>query len=121
MSWLLDDHFTFLGYEEFTVADAPGGGTIVYDQQSLLGMSKRLRGGLKSEDLSIEAEALSYLREPLLLSFAKAAVPSRVHRPAYPDLVSIRELDSKGRVIKECRFMGLYTSAVYAESVWNIP
>ena len=56
-----------------------------------------------------------------LLSFAKAAVPSRVHRPAYPDLVSIRELDSKGKVIKECRFMGLYTSAVYAESVWNHP
>ncbi|HLA31375.1 MAG TPA: NAD-glutamate dehydrogenase, partial [Pseudomonas sp.] len=55
------------------------------------------------------------------LSFAKAAEPSRVHRPAYPDFVSIRELDSKGRVVKECRFMGLYTSGVYAESVSRIP
>ncbi|MDP3814732.1 NAD-glutamate dehydrogenase [Pseudomonas sp.] len=121
MSWLLDDHFTFLGYEEFTVADSAGGGSLVYDEKSLLGLSKRLRMGLKADDTHIEAEAVSYLREPQLLSFAKAAVPSRVHRPAYPDLVSIRELDSKGKVIKECRFMGLYTSAVYAESVWNIP
>ncbi|MEX6502525.1 NAD-glutamate dehydrogenase [Pseudomonas zhanjiangensis] len=121
LKWLLDDHFTFLGYEEFTVADAAAGGTIVYDQDSLLGLSKRLRSGLKSDDLHIEPEAVSYLREPLLLSFAKAAEPSRVHRPAYPDFVSIRELDSKGRVVKECRFMGLYTSAVYAASVWNIP
>ncbi|MDP2243281.1 NAD-glutamate dehydrogenase [Pseudomonas sp.] len=121
LNWLMDDHFTFLGYEEFTVVDAPEGGTIVYDKQSLLGLSKHLRSGLKDEDLSIEPEALSYLREPLLLSFAKAAVPSRVHRPAYPDLVSIRELDSNGRVIKECRFMGLYTSAAYAKSVWSIP
>jgi glutamate dehydrogenase len=121
MHWLLDDHFTFLGYEEFTVVDSAGGGRVVYDEQSLLGLSKRLRAGLTATDTHIEAEALSYLREPQLLSFAKAAMPSRVHRPAYPDLVSIRELDSKGRVIKECRFMGLYTTAVYAESVWNIP
>ena len=27
MNWLLDDHFTFLGYEEFTVADSADGGT----------------------------------------------------------------------------------------------
>jgi glutamate dehydrogenase len=121
MEWLLDDHFTFLGYEEFTVADSATGGSMVYDEKSLLGLSKRLRSGLKADDLHIEPEAVAYLREPQLLSFAKAAVPSRVHRPAYPDLVSIRELDAKGRVIKECRFMGLYTSAVYAESVWNIP
>ncbi|WNF48318.1 NAD-glutamate dehydrogenase [Pseudomonas sp. SG20056] len=121
MSWLLDDHFTFLGYEEFTVADSAGGGSMVYDEKSLLGMSKRLRSGLKVDELHIEPEAVAYLREPQLLSFAKAAVPSRVHRPAYPDLVSIRELDAKGKVVKECRFMGLYTSAVYAESVWNIP
>ena len=121
MSWLLDDHFTFLGYEEFTVVDSANGGNLVYDEKSLLGLSKRLRAGLKADELHIEPEAVAYLREPQLLSFAKAAVPSRVHRPAYPDLVSIRELDAKGKVIKECRFMGLYTSAVYAESVWNIP
>ncbi|WP_339079407.1 NAD-glutamate dehydrogenase [Pseudomonas sp. TMP9] len=121
MSWLLDDHFTFLGYEEFTVVDSADGGSVVYDESSLLGLSKSLRSGLTANDTQIQAEALVYLRETQLLSFAKAAVPSRVHRPAYPDLVSIRELDSSGKVIKECRFMGLYTSAVYAESVWNIP
>ncbi|WP_322978199.1 NAD-glutamate dehydrogenase [Pseudomonas sp. C11] len=121
LGWLLDNHFTFLGYEEFTVADNADGGHLLYDEKSLLGLSKRLRAGLSAEELQIEPEAVAYLREPQLLSFAKAAVPSRVHRPAYPDFVSIRELDAKGKVIKECRFMGLYTSAVYAESVWNIP
>ena len=121
LNWLLDNHFTFLGYEEFTVAPTADGGSMVYDEKSLLGLSKRLRTGLSAEELHIEPEAVAYLREPQLLSFAKAAVPSRVHRPAYPDFVSIRELDAKGNVVKECRFMGLYTSAVYAESVWNIP
>ncbi|MDV5862062.1 NAD-glutamate dehydrogenase [Pseudomonas mendocina] len=121
LGWLLDNHFTFLGYEEFTVVPTADGGSMVYDEKSLLGLSKRLRTGLSAEELHIEPEAVAYLREPQLLSFAKAAVPSRVHRPAYPDFVSIRELDAKGNVVKECRFMGLYTSAVYAESVWNIP
>jgi glutamate dehydrogenase len=121
LNWLLDNHFTFLGYEEFTVAPTADGGSMVYDEKSLLGLSRRLRTGLSAEELHIEPEAVAYLREPQLLSFAKAAVPSRVHRPAYPDFVSIRELDAKGNVVKECRFMGLYTSAVYAESVWNIP
>jgi len=122
MQWLLEDHFTFLGYEEFRVADAPdGGGQMLYDERSLLGLSKRLRRGLDERFLHIEPQALGYLREPLLLSFAKGSQPSRVHRPAYPDYVSLRELDEAGRVVKEYRFMGLYTAAVYNESVKSIP
>lgn len=121
LQWLLDDHFTFLGYEEFSVEEAAEGGYIRYDQASLLGLSKRLRSGLSQDDLHIEAYALNYLREPTLLSFAKAAHPGRVHRPAYPDLVSIRQIDAKGRVVKECRFLGTYTSAAYNESVREIP
>ncbi len=121
LEWLMDNRFTFLGYEEFTVSDEAEGGHITYDESTLLGLSKRLRTGLSSADLHIEAYAVNYLREPVLLSFAKAAQPSRVHRPAYPDFVSIRELDAKGKVVKECRFMGIYTSIAYSESVRNIP
>ncbi|AYC33485.1 NAD-glutamate dehydrogenase [Pseudomonas cavernae] len=121
LEWLLDNHFTFLGYEEFTVHEEADGGHIEYDEGSLLGLSKRLRSGLSAGELHIEPYVLNYLREPLLLSFAKAAMPSRVHRPAYPDFVSIRALDAKGKVIKECRFIGIYTSIVYSESVREIP
>ncbi|HHW1921600.1 TPA: NAD-glutamate dehydrogenase GdhB [Pseudomonas aeruginosa] len=121
LEWLLDNHFTFLGYEEFSVADEADGGRMVYDEKSFLGLTRLLRAGLSKDDLHIEDYAVAYLREPVLLSFAKAAHPSRVHRPAYPDYVSIRELDGKGRVIRECRFMGLFTSSVYNESVNDIP
>ncbi|MFC0710323.1 NAD-glutamate dehydrogenase [Azorhizophilus paspali] len=122
LRWLLEDHFTFLGYEEFTLADSPDDGArIVYDERSLLGLSKRLRTGLDPTWLHIEPEPLRYLREPLLLSFAKASQPSRVHRPAYPNYISLRELDEAGRVVREYRFMGLYTASVYNESVRHIP
>ncbi|RIJ10101.1 NAD-glutamate dehydrogenase [Pseudomonas sp. 91RF] len=121
LEWLVGNHFTFLGYEEFTVVDQADGGHIEYDQNSFLGLTKLLRTGLTNEDRHIEDYAVNYLREPTLLSFAKAAHPSRVHRPAYPDYVSIREIDADGKVIKEHRFMGLYTSSVYGESVRVIP
>jgi len=121
LEWLVGNHFTFLGYEEFVVKADAQGGQLVYDEQSFLGLTRLLRAGLTAEDLRIEDYAVAYLHEPLLLSFAKAAHPSRVHRPAYPDYVSIRQLDADGKVIKECRFMGLYTSSVYGESVHQIP
>ncbi|MBF7142525.1 MULTISPECIES: NAD-glutamate dehydrogenase [Pseudomonas] len=121
LQWLVDNHFTFLGYEEFEVHEDAQGGHLVYDEQSFLGLPRLLRAGLTAEDLRIEDFALKYLREPVLLSFAKAAQPSRVHRPAYPDYVSIRQIDADGRVTKECRFMGLYTSAVYGTVVHQIP
>ncbi|TDV63362.1 NAD-glutamate dehydrogenase [Pseudomonas sp. LP_7_YM] len=121
LEWLVDNHFTFLGYEEFTVDAGADGGQLNYDQSSFLGLTKLLRAGLTVEDLHIEGYAVNYLQEPTLLSFAKAAHPSRVHRPAYPDYVSIRQIDASGKVIKESRFMGLYTSSVYGESVRAIP
>ncbi|KIH84254.1 NAD-glutamate dehydrogenase [Pseudomonas batumici] len=121
LQWLVNNHFTFLGYEEFVVRDEKDGGHIEYDAQSFLGLTKLLRAGLTPDDTRIEDYAVNYLREPTPLSFAKAALPSRVHRNAYPDYVSIRQIDADGKVIKECRFMGLYTSSVYGESVRVIP
>ena len=121
LEWLTDNHFTFLGYEEFEVNADAQGGQLSYDPQSFLGLTRLLRSGLSADDLHIEDYAVQYLHEPMLLSFAKAAHPSRVHRPAYPDYVSIRQIDADGKVIKECRFMGLYTSSVYGESVSEIP
>ncbi|WP_462402804.1 NAD-glutamate dehydrogenase [Pseudomonas sp. Marseille-QA0332] len=121
LQWLQNDHFTFLGYEEFTVHENSGGGCIHYDESTVLGLSKNLRVGLGQDELHIEPQALSYLREPTLLSFAKSAQVSRVHRSAYPDLISIREIGADGKVIKECRFLGIFTSTAYSDSVREIP
>src|SRR5690606_36707898 len=85
LQWLVNNHFTFLGYEEFQVRGETDGGQLIYDESSFLGLTKRLRAGLTEDDLHIEGYAVNYLHEPTLLSFAKAAHPSRVHRPAYPD------------------------------------
>jgi glutamate dehydrogenase len=121
MGWLLEGNFIFLGYEEFTVSEGVSGGAIEYAADSLLGLSRTLRSNLLGGELQVASEVLDYLRAPLLLSFAKAAQPSRVHRPAYPDYVSIRQFDARGRVVRECRFIGLFTASAYVGSVRQIP
>ena len=51
LEWLVHDHFTFLGFEEFSVEEQGGVSRIVYDEGSLLGLSKMLRQGLVASGL----------------------------------------------------------------------
>jgi len=119
LEWLLDDHFTFLGYECFQIERGLPEGHLGIDETLSLGVCAH-----DPQEYSLEGlpqQVIDYLRAPLLLSFAKASRFSRVHRPAYPDYVSLRELNAEGRVIREHRFMGLYTSRVYSDNIDRIP
>ena len=60
-------------------------------------------------------------REHTLLVLAKANSRSTVHRPAYLDYVGVKMFDDAGEVVGERRFLGLFSSAAYTESVWQIP
>ena len=46
---------------------------------------------------------------------------SRVHRPAYLDYLGIRIFDEDGQVTGERRFLGLFSSSAYSESVTRVP
>ncbi|QIB52533.1 NAD-glutamate dehydrogenase [Pseudomonas sp. OIL-1] len=119
LRWLLADHFTFLGYERFHIHEGLPKGRLGIEDKYSLGVA--VRDPLDDVTSDLPEEVLDYLRSPLLLSFAKASRLSRVHRPAYPDYVSVREIDENGKVLVEHRFSGLYTSRVYTENVSRIP
>jgi glutamate dehydrogenase len=51
----------------------------------------------------------------------KANSLSTVHRPGYLDYVGIKQFDSKGRLVGERRFLGLWTSAAYSSNPREIP
>ncbi|MEZ5596358.1 MAG: NAD-glutamate dehydrogenase [Pseudomonadales bacterium] len=117
LHWLGDNHFTFLGYREFHYAQD----TIEQVADSALG-TLRLRPVATVRRLSEQApDTRDFLLEPTLLSFSKSGTLSRVHRPAYPDYVGLRQVDANGRVIGEKGFLGLYTSRVYLEHPVAIP
>ena len=60
-------------------------------------------------------------REKTLLVLAKANSRATVHRPAYLDYVGVKTFGADGEVTGERRFLGLFSSAAYTESLLRIP
>lgn len=119
LEWMLKDNFTFLGYDEYLLE----GNKLQRDNSSVLGVF-RLDQPRYCERIRTEEgvdEHNEYVLVPQLLSFAKSAHHSRVHRPTYPDYITVDRYDDDGNVIGERRFFGLFTSTVYNESPRNIP
>lgn len=122
ITWLLDDHFTFLGYEKFTIDRGSRSAVIELQKNSLLGVSrykKNINPKVKLADLSTGAGNLILKKK--IVNFAKSGTRSKVHRPAYYDYVLLKEFDEEGEVVVEHRFLGLYTSSVYFQEVTDIP
>ncbi|MCG7600936.1 NAD-glutamate dehydrogenase [Halomonas sp. McH1-25] len=122
LEWLRNDNFTFLGYDEYEVVKENGQDQLCHVKDSDLGVFKldqpRYRERIRN-DLGVEDD--HYVLVPELLSFAKSAYHSRVHRPAYPDYICVDRYDADGNVIGERRFLGLYAATVYNDSPRHIP
>ncbi|MEX2131311.1 MAG: NAD-glutamate dehydrogenase [Pseudohongiellaceae bacterium] len=122
IAWLVENHFTFLGYEKYSITRSGKSTYLSLDKRSLLGISK-LKTGLRSrvqlKDVADDAGELILRKQ--ICSFAKSAVRSKVHRPGFYDYVLIKEFNSQGEVAVEHRFLGLYTSSVYFQMASDIP
>ncbi|GAA5523468.1 NAD-specific glutamate dehydrogenase [Microbulbifer aestuariivivens] len=122
MQWMRDGNFTFLGYREYEFTEDGDKRMLREVEERRLGIFKKLQETAEPtpEGAFNEGKQRFYLG-PNYLTFAKSSVKSRVHRAAYSDYVTIKRYDSRGEVIGESAFMGLYTSPVYTESPAKIP
>jgi glutamate dehydrogenase len=123
LEWLVKDHFTFLGYDEYDFVKDKKGLVVRRVENSELGI---LRVNNERPDMVRLNELPQRTRHEMtrtddIFIFAKSAQRSRVHRPAYPDYIAVKKFDSKGEVVGERRFLGLYTSRVYNERPDEIP
>lgn len=122
ISWLIDNHFTFLGYEQYRISRRGGKSIIELQKNSLLGVARYKPGIRHRTDIaSLRKGAGELILKKQICSFAKSSARSKVHRPAYYDYVLLKEFDASGNVITEHRFLGLYTSAVYFREALDIP
>ncbi|MCW2804293.1 MAG: glutamate dehydrogenase [Propionibacteriaceae bacterium] len=116
VAWLNDNHFSFLGYREYELTDAGRGSELVPVRGTGLGILRADR------DAPGAFHALPQPgTEPALMIITKDNYKSRVHRPAYLDYIGIRKFGPDGEVIGERRFLGLFASSAYSESVTRIP
>ena len=120
LRWLADDHFTFLGYREYLLEEdgddlalraVPGTGL------GILRADQRHVRVLRQAARPRAAKA----REKTLLVLAKANSRATVHRPAYLDYIGRQDVRRAGEVVGERRFLGLFSSAAYTESVTPDP
>ncbi|WP_078625317.1 NAD-glutamate dehydrogenase domain-containing protein [Streptomyces iakyrus] len=125
LRWLADDHFTFLGYREYQLRDddslaaVPGTGLGILRADPHHAAEESHPVSPSFERLPRDARAKA--REHKLLVLTKANSRSTVHRPSYLDYVGVKKFDENGEVIGERRFLGLFSSAAYTESVSRVP
>jgi glutamate dehydrogenase len=118
--WLADDHFTFLGYREYQLQREDGDDTLRAIPGTGLGILR------SDQDMSESAAKLppavaDKAREKRLLIITKANSRSTVHRHVYMDYIGVKTFDEAGEVVGERRFLGLFSSAAYTESLTRIP
>lgn len=122
LRWLLDDNFCFLGARGFEMVDLQQNPTMRQVAGSELGILRnRARPSRPRRIADMKASTQTFLLEPRVLHFSKSGTRSKVHRPAYPDYIAIKNFDADGNVVGESGILGLYTSVVYQEPPQRIP
>ncbi|MFE7187550.1 NAD-glutamate dehydrogenase [Streptomyces erythrochromogenes] len=126
LRWLADDHFTFLGYREYNLVDGDSLAAVPGTGLGILRSDPHHSGKEDGHPVSpsfnrLPADARAKAREHRLLVLTKANSRSTVHRPSYLDYVGVKKFDADGNVVGERRFLGLFSSAAYTESVRRVP
>ncbi len=124
LDWLVDDHFTFLGYRSYSFTGKGATAAIQVTPDSGLGI-------LRDEDVLIfdglrtlgkqPPEVRDFLKQPQLLRITKSNRKSTVHRPVHLDTIAVKIFDKAGAVTGEHLFVGLFTSVAYSRSPRDIP
>jgi glutamate dehydrogenase len=112
LRWLADGHFTFLGYQHYTVR----GDDLHAEPESGLGVLRK--GSTIAGKFAPKVEKAGGQDELLVMTRASAPSPLR---PVHPYYLAIRTFDAGGRLVGEHRFLGLLTVPALYESVLDIP
>ncbi|MBT8099175.1 MAG: NAD-glutamate dehydrogenase, partial [Gammaproteobacteria bacterium] len=119
LHWMADDHFTYLGYREYTLRSR--GKKTVLDAVPGTGLGLLAKDEKDPKPIELTKEMQRLTRQKDWLIITKANSRSTVHRNAYLDYIGVKTYDDKGKVRGERRFIGLFTSVAYSESPRNIP
>ncbi len=122
LDWLVDNHFTFLGYRAHDLVKKDGDDALAVVPGSGLGILRVKPGESLSTSFSqLPPRARAYAREKDLAIVTKANARSTVHRPGYLDYIGFKRYDDRGEVVGEHRFLGLYTHTAYHSRPAEIP
>lgn len=119
LQYIHDDNFTMLGYREYDVKKS----SLVLKPGSALGLCDAERGGdfITPEDAQKFVLNLEARKDFPQVFVTKLLRASDVHRRVPMDAVVVRRFDSKGQLIGELHFYGLFTSVTYSRGISTVP
>jgi glutamate dehydrogenase len=124
LTWLDDDHFTYLGYREYSFEGEGKKAVAKIDEAGSMGILRDTEfavfDGLRNLG-SLPPDVQDFVRQPTVLRITKSNRRSNVHRPVHMDTVVVKKIDKQGRVTGERLFIGLFTSVAYSRSPRDIP
>ena len=139
LEWLVDGHFTFLGYRRYQVDRVDGTEQVRSTLASGLGVLRRdsltSRPFVPPPDGGPDhgpahgpnggpnggAYGGTDAAAERLLVLTRASSPSRVLRPVYPYHLAVTIFDQNGLIVGEHRFLGMLTVTARQASVLDIP
>jgi glutamate dehydrogenase len=122
LSWLVNDHFTFLGCCEYKLTTKHHEAILEPQPQTGLGL---LRNGGDNEqspwikDIPLTIESKAIVND--LLVIRRLIESSTVHRPTAPYSIGIKIVDEHGKTTGKIRFVGLFTSTAYNSNIQTVP
>ncbi len=121
LGWLVDNHYTFLGFREYRVTASPEGEMLTAVPDSGLGILRGHDCAAPRPLSSLAAHHMDRSGTANAVIVTKTNSRSTVHRPGFMDYIGILRFDEEGRAIGEERFLGLFTSGAYARRPWEVP
>ncbi|MDV3220061.1 NAD-glutamate dehydrogenase domain-containing protein, partial [Intrasporangium sp.] len=120
LEWLAHNNFTFLGYREYSLTRENGNDISRQVPGTGLGLLRydRPKAGT---GLVLTPAASRAARDSTILIITKANSRATVHRDVYLDYISVKKFDARGECVGEQRFLGLYASPAYYDTIHDIP
>lgn len=109
LSWLINDHFIFLGY-----------GTYQFKKRSKLNFISNSALGIYRQ-VKIQHALNTPKHNTPTIHVTKTNLLSTIHRNTYIDSICVTTSDTNGNLIEVHHFIGLFRNAVYRESSNTIP
>ncbi|PZP40486.1 MAG: hypothetical protein DI585_00865 [Pseudomonas fluorescens] len=122
LNWIADGNMILLGYRHYDYRSTKTGLVVKATPDTGLGIMAETTSAVTSEKLVSEVGSLGlYIDSHEHLVLSNTPEPSKVHRGVTMDYVGVMIRNTKGDVVGEHRFVGLYTSSAYTSAVQSIP
>ena len=124
LNWIHDNHFTFLGFRDYTFSGRNKATKARIEPRSGLGVLRDSRVRVFEaidNDRSALPEIPVFERHRGLVMVTKTKSRATVHRRVHMDAIAVKRLDAKGRLIGQRLFVGLFTSSAYNRTPQEIP